>query len=486
MFKICLLFCLLVAVNARWVPAKITVSADNAYAVFAGDSKGLKYLGSEWATSTEDIFSKPGYYPVGPFGKNSNVQPKVPMYLDEHHALYIVAWSDAIDNQGLLTDVVIDGVQISAENPLWQVYPTGFFAQPTGNAEFPNSGMPTCKPADSPFDRIGQFGQDKTMPPCPDWVKQMIAQADAKSLWQTPTRGDANTAQSFYKQSVTGMPDTSKWMWYNSTKCVDTLNAPFDTPASRCQHQEPLIFRIPVSAVKADPMTCQATSNGKWKYCAGQCPLRPDGTTPQCASIMDANGGLRECECCTFCQLVVMSDITDNYCTGLCPEGNCMQCRASQIAPVNPNDPNGPSYVSACNCLPLEIRTCDVDRCSNKCTGSCPTAEQQCIPDYIDPTTGQIVNCTCPPLDAPCQITYPPGSNQPTCAGTCRDSTTACKGFYVNDILKSCSCDCCELITDLQNPQNNYCMGKCDDTTMKCEATSRSPSGGYITGCDCI
>jgi len=483
-----LLFCvLLVVVQGRWVPAKLTVTADNAYAVFVGDSQGLKYLGSEWASTREEIFSQPEYYPAGPLGKHNRNGPVIPMYLDEHHALYIVAWSDAVDFQGLLADVVIDGIQISAENPEWQVYPTGFFAQPTDNSEFPASSMPGCTPAGStPYDRTVRFGQDNTAPPCPAWVQKMIVQADADKLWKTPSKGDYNTeASSHYKQKVTGIAETHRWMWYNSTECADALNAPFETPRKRCEHQEPLIFRIPVSAAQAEPTQCAPSFTGNFKMCKGQCPLRPDGTLPQCATIYDTLGNLRECECCTTCQLVAMPDIRLNYCTGLCKNNNCQQCLPSSTAPINPDDPNGPTYITGCNCLPPVIRTCDVDRCNNKCTGPCPLPDNQCVPDYVDPITQQIINCTCPPTDLPCQLLYNAGT-APTCVGRCKDPETPCKGMYVGDILRTCTCDCCDLVRNLQDPNQNYCLGKCDDTTLACRATSHDPSGGWINGCDCI
>lgn len=482
------------------MPAKFTITSDNGYAAYVGSSAGVTYLGSEWATAAFEIFQSE-YYPVGPNGKYDPTPPANPLYLDDTHSIYVVAWADGGVFQGALFNFEINGVQISSSNPAWQVYPSGFWPQTNGS--HPPSATPACNPPmPQPYDRTVQFGQTGAAPPCPTWVAQQVYAADQGSLWEAVALGDANAPGSLWNSQVTGIPQTARWMWYQSNQCAPSADAPFDNPNwdaslpnnGRCHHKEPLIFKLPATAWQVDPDACHKTQGAAGNsFCTGQCPFRPDGTSPQCVSVYTPRGELKECECCgTGCALVVMPELGDSYCAGSCP--HCQQCSAKEWGHYFPSMDGPPrKFIRSCGCeSPAFTGSCEVDRCNNRCVGRCPLDTTTCVPTSIN-SNGQIEECNCIGNETKrCQMEFSGLTREPTCVGQCRNTDTECKAFYVDGVMAKCSCDCCDLQRDPVNPLNNRCLGKCDIPNHVCQPNRRmgwtDPEGvGHeiTVGCGC-
>jgi hypothetical protein len=495
------LFCIFCLTQGAWVPAKFTITSDNAYAVYVGDANGVTYLGSEFATAGYMIY-EPEYYPVGPLGKNDPTPPATPLFLNDEQSVYVVAWADAFQRQGSLFNFEINGIQISSSNSAWKVFPSNFFPQLWG--VHPSIPTPACDPIlPPPYDRTVQFGQDRTAPPCPTWVAQQAALADQNNLWEDVVLGDNNIQQVWFIPAVTGIPSTARWMWYRSADCPDSLNSPFDNlyynaslpNNGQCHHKEPLIFRIPATAWQVETNACRKTQSAETGalFCTGQCPQRPDGSSPQCVSIFNEVGHLRECECCGIgCELVAMPNLNESYCAGSCP--NCQQCSPKEYGVYYPEPDLPQKYVRSCGCQPPAYTgRCEVDRCNNRCVGRCPLSTTECVPLREAPG-GQIEECWCPPTNVSktCRMVFSSTTKEPMCVGQCKNAATKCKAFYTDGRMTSCSCDCCDLERDPVNPVNNKCQGKCDTPGQVCQPNSlqdwedpRGVSHVITTGCGC-
>jgi len=183
----------------------VTMTADNVYAIYLGDSvSATSLLGNATNLTAGDIWVPETYSLTAP-----NLS-----------YIYITAWSDDIIKQGLLADfnnITLGGSVLSGD-PQWQVTATGLNR---GNVDPPPS--------------LG------------DLTTQILlanAGTNPSAGWTTPAVSSlTNGAGGIHGVTIAGISSNARWMWYDSG--LDTSSgAPFDG----FDHDEYLIFRIPVIA----------------------------------------------------------------------------------------------------------------------------------------------------------------------------------------------------------------------------------------------
>jgi hypothetical protein len=138
--------------------------------------------------------------------------------------LYIAAWSDDNNAQGLLHDLVLtsNGTEtIYSDNPAWRVYPVG-----------------------SDLDLCGQA-------PTPAQIATAVQTACSTNGWRTVTVGPRNAlgaggvgGASGYPWSPVAVNAQARWTWFNSTG--GALPVPF-TPGA--DHGEFLLFRLELNRI---------------------------------------------------------------------------------------------------------------------------------------------------------------------------------------------------------------------------------------------
>jgi hypothetical protein len=185
----------------------IKVTADNSYAVYAGDgtaANGLGFVGTATATLASQIGNAGSFnVDVGSCGY-----------------VYVVAWSDASTAQGLLASVSAGTNTILTGDPRWQVFAT--------NTNLGTNGAPSSAP----------------------FITALKAKI-AAATWTAPAVGVANTTTNGVEPYAAAIPATAKWIWYQSGKpaCAGA-KSPFKPG---CNHNEYLIFRLPAKDLLPPP-----------------------------------------------------------------------------------------------------------------------------------------------------------------------------------------------------------------------------------------
>jgi len=166
-----------------------TIAVDNNYALFYGTASKVSLVGSGQ-------------------GWKAEIHTFTPTTTDY---IYIVGWSDHSAAQGLLAKFASDRKTISTGDSAWQVYPTN----------------------------VTWVG---TAPPSTDDLSVQIQKADDTNAWLSTYIGSKNGMSPW--GTVQGISETTKWIWHESGQCAGS-GSPL---IGSCNHEEYLIFRLPVSA----------------------------------------------------------------------------------------------------------------------------------------------------------------------------------------------------------------------------------------------
>ena len=190
----------------------VTMTADNAYAIYYGDEfSATVQLG--WAENTTPtmIWSTESYS----------------LTIPDSSWIYIAAWSDDAVKQGVLADFtnLTLGGQVLSGNTPWEVAATGVDLD------------------------------DGALPPSLATMTTEILNANAgvnpSVGWVTPAASPLdNLAGGIHAVTISGIDDDARWMWYDSGMDTTSANPPFTVPSVPIgfNHDEFLIFRIPVEA----------------------------------------------------------------------------------------------------------------------------------------------------------------------------------------------------------------------------------------------
>lgn len=174
----------------------VTITADNHYGLFTGDSTGLVFIGN----------NETG--PGGSPGTYNWSRPESFSFTAGSY-VYIAAWSDDNVAQGLLAQMTVNGSPLHSGDARWEVYPT-----------FKNRG-------------------DNDPVPTTGFMLPEIQKADAQNLWQVPFVGPGNLSSTTPWGQVPGITSAAKWMWINTPGDTDPLNG-------GSGYGEVLIFRTAV------------------------------------------------------------------------------------------------------------------------------------------------------------------------------------------------------------------------------------------------
>ena len=194
--------------RAQFISFDVTVTADNQYGLYTGtQSQALNYVGGEFAISASDIWSPETYSMTLPF----------------NHYIYVTSWSDHAIYQGLMTQFDNGTGLILSGDPQWEVTATGVTR---------DNGAPAVSLLD---------------------LSDQIAFANAGSNpsggWGAAFAGFYNNTSSLWGTAIGGgMSPLARWMWYDSGMDTDP-----DAPFMGFNHDEYLIFRIPIDSKPIDP-----------------------------------------------------------------------------------------------------------------------------------------------------------------------------------------------------------------------------------------
>jgi len=193
---------------AQTITFDVTVTADNQYGLYTGtQTQALNYAGGEYAILASDIWSPESYT----------------MTLPEDHYIYVASWSDHATYQGLMAQFDNGSGLILSGDPQWQVTATGITL---------DNGAPPVSLAD-----------------LSDQIVLANAGSNASGGWGAAFAGYYNNASSLWGTAIGGgMASSARWMWYDSGM-DSSPNAPF----MGFNHDEYLIFRIPIKARPGDP-----------------------------------------------------------------------------------------------------------------------------------------------------------------------------------------------------------------------------------------
>ena len=193
---------------AQSITFDVTVTADNQYGLYTGtQTQALNYVGGEFATYASDIWSPETYS----------------MTLPASHYIYIASWSDHNTYQGFMAQFDNGSGLILSGDPQWQVTATGITR---------DNGAPPV-----------------TLTDLSDQIVLANAGSNASGGWGTAYAGFYNNPSSLWGTAIGGgMASSARWMWYDSGM-DPSLNAPF----VGFDHDEYLIFRIPIKARPSDP-----------------------------------------------------------------------------------------------------------------------------------------------------------------------------------------------------------------------------------------
>ena len=195
-------------VRAQTITFDVTVTADNQYGLYTGtQTQALNYAGGEYAILASDIWTPESYT----------------MTLPEDQFIYVTSWSDHNTYQGLMAQFDNGSGLILSGDPQWQVTATG-------------------------------ITRDNGAPPVSitDLSNQIVlanAGSNASGGWGAAYAGFYNDPSSLWGTAIGGgMASSARWMWYDSGM-DPSANAPF----VGFNHDEYLIFRIPIKARPGDP-----------------------------------------------------------------------------------------------------------------------------------------------------------------------------------------------------------------------------------------
>ena len=169
-----LLLALAATANADVINA--TITADNHYALYTGDTTAVTFVGRNEMSSG----GSPGTY---------NWSEPENWTFNSGAFIYIVAWSDDSVAQGLLAQIAGSADTYHSGDPRWQVYPT-FLSRGDGSIE-PDAAE----------------------------LQGHLATADANNLWQTPAVGGNNGISPW--GVVPGIGTDIPWMWVQNPDQVD-------------------------------------------------------------------------------------------------------------------------------------------------------------------------------------------------------------------------------------------------------------------------
>ena len=188
----------------------VTMTVDNAYAIYYGDSvSATAMLGSATNLLAADIWSVEVYSLTVPDISN----------------IYIAAWSDDSVIQGVLADFqnTTSGGQVLSGDPIWEVTATGI--------------------------NLDNVSPPPTLAQLTTEILNANAGTNPSSGWVPNTPSAlTNVAGGIHGGAIGGIDDDARWMWYDSG-----LDSSPDAPFDGFNHNEYLIFRIPVTA--PEPMT---------------------------------------------------------------------------------------------------------------------------------------------------------------------------------------------------------------------------------------
>lgn len=199
------LFLLITATARAQQTFDVVMTADNAYAIYLGDAVSATSMeGSATNLTAGQIWSPETYSLTAP----------------DLSYIYIAAWSDDVTKQGLLADfnnLTLGGSVLSGD-PQWDVTATGI--------------------------NLGNIDPPPTLPNLSAQIVLANAGSNPSGGWVTPTASPLNNAAGgIHGVTIAGIDPLAHWMWYDSG-LDGSPNAPFDG----FNHQEYLIFRIPVTA----------------------------------------------------------------------------------------------------------------------------------------------------------------------------------------------------------------------------------------------
>jgi hypothetical protein len=185
--------------NAGPVNVDVTLTADNAYAIYSGNETSIyDFHGTAFNVSAGQI-SIPETY-------NFSV--------DDGDIIYVVAWSDDATAQGLLAEFNIDGTILTTANSQWEVMATGI--------------------------DLDIFDPAPTMSELTTQINLANAGAVPSGGWVNTTLGDVNDPHWATSGSVEvpSMASTLQWAWYHQPGLIqDTFSIGHD-------HDEYLVFRL--------------------------------------------------------------------------------------------------------------------------------------------------------------------------------------------------------------------------------------------------
>ncbi len=173
-----------------------TITADNHYALYTGDTSSVTFV----ARNEMGSGGAPGTY---------NWSEPENWTFNSGAFIYIVAWSDDSVAQGLLAQISGSSDTYHSGDPRWQVYPT-FIARGDGSAAPTNAEL-----------------------------EGHLATADAGNLWQTPHFGGNNGIAPW--GNIGGIASNIPWMWVSNPQQVDPL-------IGGSGYGETLVFRMAVPA----------------------------------------------------------------------------------------------------------------------------------------------------------------------------------------------------------------------------------------------
>lgn len=132
--------------------------------------------------------------------------------------LYIVCWNGDSGENGLLAEIKGDGRIVSGVNGNWEVYPTGIDYD--GSTPRPSAAL----------------------------IEAQLKKAHCDG-WRPVTVGQENDGSEQPFIEVKHMPADTRFIWYDSGNDTTSAYPPFSIPTLGFNHDEFLIFRLPIKDV---------------------------------------------------------------------------------------------------------------------------------------------------------------------------------------------------------------------------------------------
>jgi hypothetical protein len=198
----------------------VTMTADNAYAIYLGDSvSATSLVGNATNLTAGDIWIPESYTLTAP-----NLS-----------YIYIAAWSDDAVIQGLLADfnnITLGASVLSGSSP-WEVTATGI--------------------------NLGSASPPPSLAALTTEILNANAATNPSLGWVIPTASPlTNGAGGIHGVTIAGVDSAARWMWYDNG--LDTSVGTPPPPFLGFNHDEYLIYRIPVTA--PEPATATMTLLG--------------------------------------------------------------------------------------------------------------------------------------------------------------------------------------------------------------------------------